>query len=149
MDLLCPRLPRHRAVLANHWPPSASLSPLISRGVSMCRSPLLLCCPLPTLYVGGSPAPRASVAIHTLMTFKKVFSPRQINSDLACSKHDSFVSCSQMHSTSSMFLMRTVEGSPFRLSGLETGSQPRRLITHLLLLLLQEKLLLMVLKAVP
>ena len=48
-----------------------------------------------------------------------------------------------------MFLMRTVEGSPFRLSGLETGSQPRRLITHLLLLLLQEKLLLMVLKAVP
>lgn len=75
-DLLCPWLPRHRAVLASHWPPSASLSPLISPGVSMCRSPLLLCCPLPTLYVGGSPAPRASVAIRTLMTFKKVFSRR-------------------------------------------------------------------------
>ena len=48
-----------------------------------------------------------------------------------------------------MFLMRTGEGNPFRLSGLETGSQPRRLITHFLLLLLQEKLLLMVFKAVP
>lgn len=85
------------------------------------------CCAVhsPHCHVGG-PLPRTSVAIHTLMTFKKVFSPRQINSDLACSKHDSFVSCSQMHSTSSMFLMRTVEGSPFRLSGLETGSQPRQ-----------------------
>lgn len=77
-DLLGPWLPRHRTALANHRPPSMSLSPLISPWVSMCLSPLP-CCPLSALYVGLSPAPRPSLAIRTLRTFKNVFFFTQID----------------------------------------------------------------------
>lgn len=119
-----------------HWPLRVALL-WFHVGFPNVWRPLLLYCPLPFMRGVGHLHPRASVAIH-IDDLQESFSPRQINSDPACSVSTFICFLYKWNYYFLMFLMREQWAS-------HSDNQAWRLAVsldahHLLLLLLQEKL---------